>query len=107
MALQNFRVLSFDVVGTLIDFERGMLDYLRQAAPQSTLSDDDFLAAYRYARKSADSTWYPDDLVRVWHRIAPQLGLPDGDGVAEGFRLYAVSCGTRQSHQTTATGLKG
>ena len=86
MALQNFRVLSFDVVGTLIDFERGMLDYLRHVAPSATVSDDDFLAAYRYARKSPDSTWYPDDLVRVWHRVAPQLGLPDGAAVAQGFR---------------------
>jgi len=31
MPLQDFKVLTFDVVGTLIDFERGMLDYLRRA----------------------------------------------------------------------------
>ena len=30
MALRNFKVLTFDVVGTLIDFERGMLTYLRK-----------------------------------------------------------------------------
>src|SRR4051794_11931173 len=50
MALQHFKVLTFDVVGTLIDFERGMLDYLRAVAPETAVSDDDFLTAYRKAR---------------------------------------------------------
>lgn len=86
MALQDFKVLTFDVVGTLIDFERGMLDYLRQVAPGAALSDEDFLAAYRQERKSPDVIGYPDDLVRVWHAIAPALGLPDTPAVAAGFR---------------------
>jgi putative hydrolase of the HAD superfamily len=33
MSLQNFKVLTFDVVGTLIDFERGMLTYLHSKVP--------------------------------------------------------------------------
>jgi putative hydrolase of the HAD superfamily len=86
MSLQNFKVLTFDVVGTLIDFERGMLDYLRAAAPDSDLSDEDFLGAYRKARKRSDTTWYPDDLEPVWHAIAPELRLPDSDSLAQGFR---------------------
>ena len=86
MSLQRFKVLTFDVVGTLIDFERGMLDYLRAAAPEVDLSDDQFLTAYRLARKSPDTTWYPDDLERVWHAIAPPLRLPDNDAIARGFR---------------------
>jgi len=86
MSLQQFKVLTFDVVGTLIDFERGMLDYLHDAAPAARVSDDDFLAAYRQARKSDDSTWYPDDLERCWHTIAPPLGLPDSAALARGLR---------------------
>ena len=86
MALQDFKVLTFDVVGTLIDFERGMLAYLRRAVPGASVSDDAFLAAYRVARKSPDVDWYPNDLVRCWHAIAPQLGLPDSAALAEGFR---------------------
>lgn len=85
MALQQFKVLTFDVVGTLIDFERGMLDYLRSVAPTQAVSDDDFLVAYRKARKEG-ATWYPDDLERCWHAIAPQLGLPDSAAIARGFR---------------------
>src|SRR4051812_25989114 len=77
MALQHFKVLTFDVVGTLIDFERGMLDYLRAVVPETAVSDDDFLAAYRKARRSTDCIAYPDDLERCWHAVAPALGLPD------------------------------
>lgn len=84
--LQDFKVLTFDVVGTLIDFERGMLDYLRQVAPDLALSDEDFLAAYRLERKSPEVIAYPDDLVRVWQAIAPKLGLPNTPAVAAGFR---------------------
>src|SRR4029453_12793460 len=61
VALQHFKVLTFDVVGTLIDFERGMLDYLRAVAPTQAVSDEDFLPAYRRVRKSPEATWYPDD----------------------------------------------
>ncbi|SFE13677.1 HAD-IA family hydrolase [Paracidovorax konjaci] len=86
MALRDFKVLTFDVVGTLIDFEGGMLAYLRQAVPGTPVTDEAFLAAYRAARKSGDTDAYPDDLVRCWHAIAPQLGLPDSDALAEGFR---------------------
>lgn len=86
MSLHQFKVLTFDVVGTLIDFEGGMLAYLRTLVPASRVGDDDFLVAYRHARKSADATWYPDDLERVWHTIAPSLGLPDSSEAARGFR---------------------
>jgi putative hydrolase of the HAD superfamily len=90
MSLQQFKVLTFDVVGTLIDFERGMLEYLRDAAPAARVTDDEFLAAYRKARKSDDSIAYPDDLERCWHVIAPPLGLPDSAAVARGLRDSVV-----------------
>jgi putative hydrolase of the HAD superfamily len=86
MPLQQFKVLTFDVVGTLIDFERGMLDYLRTVAPGAGVSDDDFLAVYRRARSDDKTLWYPDDLERVWHALARPLGLPDSAAVAQGFR---------------------
>lgn len=86
MSLKDFKVLTFDVVGTLIDFERGMLDYLHTAVPDAKVSDEEFLAAYRLERKSPDTIDYPDDLVRCWHAIAPKLGLPDSDALARGFR---------------------
>ena len=86
MALEQFKVLTFDVVGTLIDFEQGMLDYLHAAVPRTRVPDDQFLAAYREARALDGSTWYPDDLERCWHLIAPTLDLPDNTALARGFR---------------------
>jgi putative hydrolase of the HAD superfamily len=90
MSFQRFKVLSFDVVGTLIDFERGMLNYLRRNAPGSTVADETFLEAYRHSRSSHASGWYPDDLVRVWGDMAKALGLPGKLTLAEGFRDSVV-----------------
>ena len=40
----KFKVMTFDVVGTLIDFEGGMLDYLRKSgAAPSSVGDDTIL----------------------------------------------------------------
>jgi putative hydrolase of the HAD superfamily len=86
MRLQDFKVLTFDVVGTLIDFERGMIEYLRAIAPGTDVNDETFLVAYRKARKMTGTLAYPDDLERVWQAIAPNLGLPASVAIARGFR---------------------
>jgi putative hydrolase of the HAD superfamily len=86
MALRDFKVLTFDVVGTLIDFEGGMLAYLREALPGCSVTDEAFLSAYRQARKSPDAGWYPDDLERCWHVLAQALSLPDSPELARGLR---------------------
>lgn len=87
MAQQEPKVLSFDVVGTLIDFEGGILGYLRKATKQAADFDDDtLLAAYRTARSKKGAGRFPDDLVRVYHEMAPALGLPDSQTLAEGLR---------------------
>jgi putative hydrolase of the HAD superfamily len=86
--LRSFKVLTFDVVGTLIDFERGMLNYIRQVsgADEGRLGDDAILDCYRRHRGNAQTRRFPDDLVRVYSAMAPDLGLPEGAGPAEGFR---------------------
>ncbi len=76
MNLLSFKVLTFDVVGTLIDFERGMFDYLHAVAPQACVRDEEFMAAYRETRASPLALFYPDDLERVWTELAQPLGLP-------------------------------
>lgn len=85
-SLKCFKVLSFDVVGTLIDFERGMLNYLRRSVQGADVTDEVFLEAYRHARTSAAAGPYPDDLVRAWSDVAKVVGLPDTPALAEGFR---------------------
>lgn len=88
MAQQEPKVLTFDVVGTLIDFEAGMLGFLRQACGEAMarLDDDTVLAAYRRARADNATARFPDDLVRVYTQMAPRLGLPQDKAIAEGFR---------------------
>lgn len=88
MALRNFKVLTFDVVGTLIDFERGMLTYLRKVGGRAVdaRSDDDILTCYRRHRGDKPTKRFPDDLVRVYAAMAPDLGLPTDSKRGEGFR---------------------
>lgn len=88
MTQREPNVLTFDVVGTLIDFETGMLRYLRAACGEAAarLQDDAILGAYREARGDGSAILFPDDLVRVYGEVAPRLGLPEDRALAEGFR---------------------
>lgn len=88
MAQREPNVLTFDVVGTLIDFETGLLRFLRQAWGEAAVSldDDAILAAYRRSRASREAGLFPDDLVRVFREIAPALGCPSDPVMAEAFR---------------------
>jgi putative hydrolase of the HAD superfamily len=92
MSFKHFKVMSFDVAGTLIDSERGMLDYLRQNVPGTTVSDEAFLEAYRDSRARDGAGRYPDDLIHVWSDIAKTLGLPDTSALAKGFRDSVAEC---------------
>ncbi len=86
MALKRFKVMSFDVVGTCIDFEQGMINYLRKSVPGCTVTDEAFLDAYRYSRTYDVAGPYPDDIERGWSVVAKKLGLPDTPALARGFR---------------------
>lgn len=87
MDLSRYKALTFDVVGTLIDFEGGMIAYLRTLAGAQAHDDDAILDCYRRHRGDNPTKWFPDDLVRVYGRMAPDLGLPSTAEAAEGFRL--------------------
>lgn len=84
MSLLQFKALTFDVAGTLIDCRRGTLDYLHEVAPGANVSDREFLSAYREARASPLALCFPDDLERVWLELARRFGLPPQ--AAAGFR---------------------
>src|SRR4030095_9477826 len=49
MSYDSFKVLPFDVVGTLIDFETGVLDAVRKISGRKAaeLSDDQIFASYK------------------------------------------------------------
>jgi len=77
-SLPEFKYMSFDVVGTLIDFEGGLKSCLQEIANEAgvTVDGEEALSLYRAARYSEDADLFPDDLVRVYCAIAPKLGLP-------------------------------
>jgi putative hydrolase of the HAD superfamily len=75
--LASFRYMTFDVVGTLIDFEAGLVTALHEIAEEQGvfLNGEEALAFYRAARYMPEALRFPDDLERVYMVIAPQLGL--------------------------------
>ncbi|TDX26110.1 HAD-IA family hydrolase [Rhodovulum visakhapatnamense] len=79
MPLTRFDYVSFDVVGTLIDFEGAIkagLDAIAKAAGID-LDGEAALSVYRAARYEPDALKFPDDLGRCYGRIAAAFGLPD------------------------------
>lgn len=77
--LKSFSYVTFDVVGTLIDFEGAIKAGLAEIAAKEGVDVDGeaALALYRDARYEPDAGLFPDDLGRCYGRIAATLGLPD------------------------------
>ncbi len=88
MQLQDFRVLTFDVVGTLIDFEKGVLDSVRRVGGEraQALSDDEIFEAYKRGR-NANPGRSSQAMAHVYLSLAKELDLRTDAGAAEGFQL--------------------
>lgn len=77
----------------LIDFEAGILDYLRPIARKAGLEigDDRLLASYATAEdeqhKLMPGEAFPQMMAPAYRRMAEELRLPVSDELAEGFRL--------------------
>jgi putative hydrolase of the HAD superfamily len=90
MSFADFKVLTFDIVGTCIDFEKGVLDGFRAAGGAATaeLSDDDIFAAYLDARVK-----FPGPASAVMREVylsaAKALGLKADDAAGDlYFRMF-------------------
>jgi putative hydrolase of the HAD superfamily len=76
MKLNDFKVLTFDVVGTLIDFERGVLESVRRLGGDAAkkLTDDQIFEPYIRGRAT-----YPgrssQAMASVYQALANELGL--------------------------------
>lgn len=79
--LTAFAYATFDVVGTLIDFEGAIKDGLRAIAARAgaRLDGEAALAVYREARYQTGAGLFPDDLGRCYGEIAATFNLPDTD----------------------------
>lgn len=87
-SLSQFRYMTFDVVGTLIDFESGLTSSLAAIAKDAgvALDGEEALTHYRAARYMDEALKFPDDLPRCYRVIAPKLGLPQRDDCAQRLR---------------------
>jgi putative hydrolase of the HAD superfamily len=90
--LKRYKVLTFDMVGTLIDFETGVLDYIRPVAKEAGLAvaDPAILEAYGWAEeklhKAAPNVAFTEKLGRTYLELAGVLGLPSDETVVDGFK---------------------
>lgn len=77
--LTAFAYMTFDVVGTLIDFEGAIADGLAEIAEKEGIdvNAEAALEVYRNARYAPDAAHFPDDLGRCYGEIAKAFGLPD------------------------------
>ena len=81
MSLRNYDALSFDVYGTLIDWESGMLAGLRPLTDRlDTEMSDDAVLEMHARHESAAQAWtparrYADLLATVYRRCAEELGM--------------------------------
>lgn len=87
-----FRILTFDIVGTLIDFERGLLDCWHEQLDTDALGVTDAQLLESFARAedvqhelTPDMAW-GDMLAPVYRRMAGDLGLPCTDEIADAAR---------------------
>jgi len=88
MPFRRFKVLTFDVIGTLIDFEKGVLDSVRRVGGDAAkhLSDDEIFKPYLAGR---DRHHGRSSVVmrEVYLHIAAALGLRADDEAADAFQL--------------------
>jgi putative hydrolase of the HAD superfamily len=91
MRLTDFKVLTFDVVGTLIDFETGLLRGMRAAGgPKAqAASDDEIFEPYKGGRDKfpGPSSFAMKD---VYLHVAKELGFNDDEASAEAFQLAVL-----------------
>ena len=91
MSLSNFKVLTFDVVGTLIDFETGVLNAVRKISGRSVaeLSDEQIFASYKRGR-DAHPERSSEVMFDVYRFLAKDLGLPADDAACDAFQLAVL-----------------
>jgi putative hydrolase of the HAD superfamily len=93
MPLNDRKVLTFDVVGTLIDFETGILDYVqgksKTAGPQAIL--EAYAIAEDRQHHETPRLPFPSMMAPMYREMAEKLGLPKAEDDVQGFRLSIPS----------------
>ena len=93
MSLRDRKILTFDVVGTLIDFEAGILGYIQPIARKAgrKVDDEAILLSYATAEDAQHSAMpgapFVAMLPAIYRIMADDLGLPATEGDIQGLRL--------------------
>ncbi|MGH6954587.1 MAG: HAD-IA family hydrolase [Alphaproteobacteria bacterium] len=93
MRLTDFDALTFDLIGTLIDFEAGVLDWMRPRIlkERPACADGEILESYARAQsavRTAEPTLlFSQRLPRTWADVASEFGVEVGP--KDGDRLVA------------------
>ncbi|GAB7538379.1 HAD-IA family hydrolase [Burkholderia sp. 22PA0099] len=87
MKLTDFKVLTFDVVGTLINFEQGVLASVRRLGGPAAkdLTDDQIFEPYLRGRAAFPGR-SSHAMSSVYLSLAKELGLPDDPQSAAAFQ---------------------
>jgi len=92
MRLRDFNTLTFDVVGTLIDFETGILDWFRPTLRKHGVSkaDEEILTAFatvegEYQRETPEKA-FTEMLPLIYRGMMSGWGVEPRDEEAESFR---------------------
>jgi putative hydrolase of the HAD superfamily len=91
MKIIDFKVLTFDVIGTLIDFETGILQAVRRLGGDKAVAatDDEIFAPYKRGR----DRFYGRSSVAmkdVYLHVAGEMGLRNDDATADAFQLAVL-----------------
>jgi 2-haloacid dehalogenase len=109
MKFDEFRVLTFDCYGTLIDWETGILAVLRLWAVGVDIwaSDGEILRVFGEAESAAEhdlpTALYPEVLRATFARIAKHFGRPEDPATAD---LFGRSVGDWPAFADTSDALK-
>lgn len=93
MSLRDRKILTFDVVGTLIDFEAGLLHYFRPVFERAgvAISDAEILTSFADAEDREHQLTpglnFTAMLPAIYRAMAKQHGLPTDDAAVDGLRL--------------------
>src|SRR3954469_18363118 len=92
MALRDRKILTFDVVGTLIDFEAGVLNYFRPIVAGAGAKADDaailtsFAGAEDARHKLTPGLNFTAMLPDIYLEVAKEFGLPTSQKDVKGLR---------------------
>jgi 2-haloalkanoic acid dehalogenase type II len=107
MQLSQFKALSFDCYGTLIDWEAGLAHALEPLRSQVGVSQDDILEAFgdveHEVEEERPGARYSELLTIVHARLARRFGLPANEDAAHDF---GQSVGDWPAFPDSATALR-